>query len=227
MSLPPSVPFTAFESQAKRLRERRGAKVAMTVRVCGVDFEVMPGVYATSVDTELMADSVRLESDEDFLEIGCGSGAVSLLLARRCRGGMATDINPQAILNSRLNSERLGVSTVQFVLGHVYAGIERSFDAIVCNPPYNNRPAQDEIDRMFWDPDDVLKREVFAGARQRLRDGGRLYLGWADFSDLDHALPLDLAKRYGFVLNGEFERPSHSGRCRFEVFEFLATSLCI
>jgi hypothetical protein len=65
-----------------------------------------------------------------------------------------------------------------------------------------------------------MKRQLFYGATTRLAANGRLYFGWADFSDLDRNLPIRLAKKYGFRLTGVQERRSYSGSYRFLVMEF-------
>jgi methylase of polypeptide subunit release factors len=209
----------AKESQAERLKERKTA-ASKHVTACGRDFIVDRGVYDTSVDTELMAETVRLGAGESFLEIGCGSGAVSLLLAGKCTRGVATDINPLAVANARQNAEHMGIANVDFVVGDGYAGIKDKFDVLICNPPYNNCPAGDAIERMFWDPDDGLKNIFFEKAEEHLLPHGRIYFGWADFGDIDVGLPLKLAEKYGLTLVHTSERPSHSGRYRFFVLEF-------
>lgn len=210
---------SAKPSQQKRLEERKSA-APMPVTVCGVDFIVERGVYGTSVDTELMAETVRLNPQETFLEIGCGSGAVSILLAKKCQRGMGTDINALAVQNARCNAERLGVRNVIFMEGDGFAGITEKFSVLICNPPYNNSPVQDSIDRMFWDPNDELKTSFFQGAASHLLPGGRIYFGWANFADIDVELPLRLAKKHHFQLVNTTERLSHSRKYVFYVFEF-------
>src|SRR2546430_17358 len=91
--------FPAQEKQRYRLNERRIAKT-IRVSLSETEFEIFPGVYQTSVDTQLMSESIKLTPKETFLEIGCGCGAVSLLSAQRSRFGLGVDINPIAIQNS-------------------------------------------------------------------------------------------------------------------------------
>jgi release factor glutamine methyltransferase len=210
---------SAQSSQAERLKERKNAS-SLNVQVCGMNFVIDRGVYGTSVDTELMAETVVLSPDETFMEVGCGSGAVSILLAQRGKHGVATDINPLAVKNAKENAHRLGVSNVDWVLGSGFGDIQEMFNVLVCNPPYNNHPAEDLIERMFWDPDDEVKRLFFQGARAHVLPGGRLYFGWANFQDIDVQLPVKLAKGFGFILKRITERTSHNGRYTFSVLEF-------
>jgi methylase of polypeptide subunit release factors len=214
---------SAQQSQSERLQERKSASTS-TAKVCGVDFVIHPGVYGTSVDTELMAETVVLNSNERFLEIGCGSGAISLLLAGKCAEGLAVDINPLAVVNAQENAKRLGVTNVIFRLGDGFAGIQQKFDVLICNPPYNNYPVKDSIERMFWDPDDELKKMFFRQAVEHLLPGGRIYFGWANFQDIDINLPLKLAADNGLILKNITERPSHNGKYSFYVLEFAASN---
>lgn len=210
--------FPAQQQQRHRLLERRRAD-PIGVRVCGEEFTVFQGVYHTSVDTELMSRAVKVYPNDDFLEIGCGCGAVTLLLARRCHAGVGVDINPAAVENSAWNAERLMVNNATFLVSDVFQHVTGKFDVLVCNPPYNHHTADDPVERMFWDPNDEMKRKFFRSARHFLKDGGRIYFGWADFAELDGMLPLRLAEYAGFEYVRHFVCPARNGIQRFFVIE--------
>jgi 16S rRNA G1207 methylase RsmC len=78
------------------------------------------------------------------------------------------------------------------------------------------------VERMFWDPEDLAKRRFFAQARRHLRPGGRVYVGWADFADLEHDLPDVLAREGGLRKVREHRRPSPNGKCTFIVYEYTS-----
>lgn len=211
--------FPAIPFQYRRLRERRGAS-EIRKTVCGLEFTIHPGVYDTGVDTELMVDSVRLSASEDFLEIGAGCGAAAIHFALRARRGVGVDINRAAVANAMANQALHHVSNVEFYVGNLFEGLSGKFDVIVCNPPYNNHGATDEVDAMFWDGGDEMKLQFFRQAGLFLKPSGRLYFGWADFADLDPLLPMRLAQKYGFRYISHFERPSGKGIHLFRVFQF-------
>jgi methylase of polypeptide subunit release factors len=211
--------FPSVHLQAARLNERRDTS-AHCREVCGAEFVVMPRVYDTGVDTELMAVAVRVRPGGRFLEVGCGCGALALLLAQRCHDGVGTDINPAAIENAEHNRIRLGISNVQFAVADVFDGVSGQFDVVVCNPPYNRHEAADAVDRMFWDPEDGMKRRFFAEVRTFLRPNGRVFFGWANFPDLDSKLPLALAEQAGLRYVRNYSRPSGKGVHLFLVLEF-------
>lgn len=211
--------FPAEPRQRSRIGERKVAAPHL-VAVKGVEFEVFAGVYDTSADTELMADAVKVRSTDAFLEVGCGCGAVSLLLARQCRRGVGVDVNPLAVENAVHNRNRLGVGNVEFGVADVFSGVEGRFDVVLCNPPYNLHDAADAVERMFWDPGDEMKRRFFAEVRKYMARDGRVYFGWADFQDLKGIWPVQLARSEGLRFVRYFKRSSRSGLHRFFVIEF-------
>ena len=72
-----------------------------------------------------------------ILDIGCGSGAGGLMVARQSEGAelVLNDINPLALRYSRINADGLGISPT-LVQGDGLAAVEGDFDLIIANPPY-------------------------------------------------------------------------------------------
>lgn len=189
------------------------------VECCGMKIRANTGVYDTAGDSELMIETVEISLAEDFLEIGCGTGVVSIALAKRSHSGLGIDINELAIENSKFNAKRHGIKNVCFFKSDVFKNIEGEFDVIVCNPPYTNHAVSDNIDKMFWDPNDEMKKIFFKEAGRYLKKNGRIYFGWANFGDIDLDLPLKLAKENGYKLVNISEKPCAKGYI-FIVFEF-------
>lgn len=210
--------FHSIPKQAKRLDERHSSE-PFNVELCGMNIIVEPGVYQTSGDSELMAEAVKISKDQNFLEIGCGTGVVSIAVAKHAANGIGVDINEKAVANSRRNAEAQNVTNVEFFVSNVFEKMKGSFDVIVCNPPYTKHEARDSIDRMFWDPEDEMKRTFFKEVGKYLKPNGRVYFGWADFADIDLELPFKLAKENGYRLVDTFSRP-HKTDFIFYVFEF-------
>ena len=67
--------------------------------------------------------------EDHVLEVGCGSGLVSLELARQVESLVALDINPHAV---RATRER----GVEVIRSDLFEGIRGKFDLIIFNPPY-------------------------------------------------------------------------------------------
>ena len=94
-------------------------------------------VYRPGEDTMLLASAVweLANPGERFLEVGCGSGAVSLVAARRGLQVFATDVNPHAVALARGNITRNGLQA-DIREGDLAAGSSGPFDVVAFNPPY-------------------------------------------------------------------------------------------
>lgn len=210
--------FHSLPSQTSVLNERHLNK-PFEVECCGMKITVDLGVYQTSEDSELMAESVKISNDENFLEIGCGTGVISIIIAKRANRGIGVDINDKAIENSKFNAKKQGVTNIEFFKSDVFEKVEGKFDVIICNPPYTRHEVKDNVDRMFWDPEDEMKRKFFKEVGVYLKSNGRIYFGWADFADLDVELPFKLAKENGYELINTYSKP-HDNDFKFYVLEF-------
>ena len=103
----------------------------------------MPGVYAPQSDSFLLAEALRREGicpGTDVLDVCSGSGAVGVYAARLGGRVTAIDIGRRAVLTTWLNAliarQRLTIRRSDLLTSLPV----RSFDVIVCNPPYVPAP---------------------------------------------------------------------------------------
>ena len=96
-------------------------------------------------ETELLVEAVlssefRVQSPITIVEVGCGTGCISLALLHELPQAEVTgvDISPDALSLARENAERLGLSARFHTLeNNLLAGFEEnSLDVVVSNPPY-------------------------------------------------------------------------------------------
>jgi len=214
--------YTAGETQSVRLQERHTAEPKEII-CAGLKLKIHPGVYGTSADTELMIDTVEINKNETFLEIGCGSGAVSIAIAKRAKSGIGVDVNELAVANSQFNAERHQANNLQLLRSDLFEKISDKFDVIIFNPPYNDYEPSDDIDKMFWDGNNEIKRRFFQEASNYLKDNGKIYFGWANFSDLDLDLPFRLAQENKLEVIGLKSKASPNGKCAFYVLTIQPT----
>lgn len=99
-------------------------------------------VYPPSEDSIFLIECLNLEPDESVLEIGCGSGVVSLHCANVGARVTAGDINPVAVELTKKNAE-LNDLKINVVLTDVYESVSGTFDTIIFNLPY--LPVDDDI----------------------------------------------------------------------------------
>jgi methylase of polypeptide subunit release factors len=134
-----------------------------------------------------LIESTDLVHGKTVLEIGTGSGLVSLCAIRAGAARVvATDVNPHAIENARYNAQLLGVEnrletrlvpiTAPSAFGVVQPG--ETFDVIVSNPPWENARPRSIDEYALYDRDFQLLRSILSGAPSRLNSGGRLLLAY-------------------------------------------------
>jgi biotin-(acetyl-CoA carboxylase) ligase len=104
-------------------------------------------VYPPREDTRLMIDSLMGPVNEGgrALEIGSGSGAVSIALAEMGWGVTAIDVNPMAVAATRGNTRDRGWPEVECIEGsfdEIASLRDGMFDLIVWNLPYIGIPSK-------------------------------------------------------------------------------------
>ena len=107
----------------------------------GLDMAEDPEVYPPSDDSILLTESLDIRIGEKVLEIGTGSGIVSIQCALNGADVVCGDINPRAVALARRNAAANGVD-IDVRETDVYSNIEGRFDTIVFNLPY--LPVEDE-----------------------------------------------------------------------------------
>lgn len=108
----------------------------------GYDFAVGPEVLIPRPETETLVEAalVRLAPRDTCLDLGTGSGAIAVTIARQRPEGrvVATDASAAAIEVARRNAAAHECADrIEFLHGSWYEPLGgRRFDAIVANPPY-------------------------------------------------------------------------------------------
>ena len=108
-----------------------------------IRLQTTPGVLIPRPETELLIDKVseliEKEGIGQLIEIGVGSGAISIVLARKFPELeiVATDISDDALRLAQKNIDRYGVSDqITLVKTNLMDNIETPADIVVSNPPY-------------------------------------------------------------------------------------------
>jgi release factor glutamine methyltransferase len=126
-------------------------------------------------------------TNADILEIGCGTGLVSIACALQgARSVVATDINYAAVGNTTYNAELCGVTKrikvrkVNAERPHPFEVIsaEEKFDFVVSNPPWEDQPVTSAASYAFYDPGFKLLDGILTNAQSHLKPDGKVLLAY-------------------------------------------------
>lgn len=164
----------------------------------GMELHVGPGVFSPRPETELLAHTAMTEllametltGELTVWDIGAGSGAIGLAIARGVTHAHITSVEPSDEAHAYLqkNIDRYGEGRVRLVKAlaseagdHV---TPNSVDVVVSNPPYLIRESDwVDVETGNFDPDSALyaddgglavMADVVAFATEALRPGGVL-----------------------------------------------------
>jgi release factor glutamine methyltransferase len=167
-----------------------------------IDFKVDPRVLIPRPETELLVEQClsilsknSLRGTPSVLEIGTGSGAIAIALAKEVKNIflVATDISRDALVLAKENAEAAGVQhQIEFVNSDLFDPLcpskgRKPFDLILSNPPYIVRPEIGSLAKEVRDYEPTIAldggedglefyRRIISGAPFYLREGGWLLL---------------------------------------------------
>ena len=161
---------------------------------CGLDFEVDSNVLIPRPETRELVEWIvadrKSSASSYILDIGTGSGCISISLAKFLQGSKveAWDISQGALDVARRNAQRNGVEVLfrhQDVLDALPGGA--IYDVIVSNPPYITEKEKLDMDAnvLDWEPSTALfvpdadplrfYRKIAELGLSMLKTGGALY----------------------------------------------------
>ena len=160
----------------------------------GLTFHVEPGVLIPRADTEILVEKALkvMPPNARVLDIGTGSGAIAVSLARLGQAARVTavDVSDKALEIARKNAENNGAD-VEFVKSDCFSALQgRKYDMIVSNPPYiSDEEMQTLMPEVRQEPELALfgggdgldfYRRISREAPERLNEGGFLLfeIGW-------------------------------------------------
>jgi len=130
---------------ARRLRWEPIAYITGRKEFWTLTLQVNKDVLIPRPDTEIVVEETlavcrKMDSMEvNILDIGTGSGAIALALAKEISNAkiVATDISSAALAMAKKNALALKLeNNIDFRQGDLFEPVENKFDIIVCNPPY-------------------------------------------------------------------------------------------
>ena len=132
----------------RRIRRRR------SWRWKGLTLEVPIGVFHPGLffsSGVLAAQIERMQlGGRSVLDVGCGTGVLSLVAARAGAVVTAIDLNPHAV-NTTIDNAAANGLTVEVMQSDLFEGLrDRRFDLIVVNPPFFAKDPVDDAERAWF-----------------------------------------------------------------------------
>ena len=178
----------------ERLNNRPIAYIVGNREFMGLDFFVKEGVLIPRPDTEVLVEEVielaKKKGAKNILDIGTGSGAITVSLAKYLENVKVTsvDISDIALEIGKRNAISNEVDDrINFVKSDLFTNIDKEtkFDIIVSNPPYIKREVIDTLDKQVkdYEPYNALEggvdgldfyRAITKQAKEYLKKGGIL-----------------------------------------------------
>jgi SAM-dependent methyltransferase len=119
----------------------------------------------------------EVHRDDRVLVLGCGAGLESIFLAKKVETRIdAIDINPIAVLNTRLTARKAGLEArVRAWQSDLFAAVGDRYDVIFFNAPLavSTRP---QSDANRFDFEGMLLRRLFNELPRHLTKSGKLFL---------------------------------------------------
>ena len=160
----------------------------------GLDLKVNPKVLIPRPETEILAESAieyinsLSTSWVRVLDLGTGSGNISLALAKNARRNVsitALDISFSALEVAKENICAYGFDNIFLLQADMFSSFQENvFDVIVANPPYVEDDYCKDNPNLKYEPQTALRakdgfffsRKILQSAHKFLKAGGRLFL---------------------------------------------------
>lgn len=129
------------EAIEKRLKHIPLAYIFGETEFYGLKFIVSKDVLIPRIDTEILVEKLideinSRDKNVDVLDIGTGSGAIAVTIAKETNAKVtAVDVSENALKVAKQNAKINNVK-VNFIHSNLFENVKGKFDIIVSNPPY-------------------------------------------------------------------------------------------
>ena len=192
----------AFVMPVRRLQrilaDMRRAREGIAIEALDGTITIVPHVYVPSDQSvpAMFAHYAHLIEGKRVLDMGTGTGVLALLAAKLGAASVvATDSNPKAVMNARLNVQRFGLERTVEVRepSDLFDAVgSETFDVILFNAPWIHGEPQTLYDTANYDPGYRVIDGFLRGAPGHLAPDGTILLQYSNVSQrtgegsLDH-----------------------------------------
>lgn len=179
--------YTLHSTTPGALAKMRTHRTPYETEVMGLPIQVLPNVWSPAYDWSSLfyVENMLNVKGLDFLEIGCGTGVISVFAGRAgAKRVVAVDVNPEAVRNALLNFERFGIVSGEAFLSDRFTNVNGKFDVVTWNAPYHGNKPGDMLERGCADDDYRDIRRFFLEVSIYLKPGGVVVFGFSESGDL-------------------------------------------
>ena len=138
------------------------------------------GGFKVGTDAVLLGAWADVQDDSQIMEIGGGTGVVTLMLAQRSSSSIhVVELDKDAARQARFNFERSQFGSLEVTQDSIQEFAEESdqmFDHIVCNPPYFQFSSKPDSETLLKakHTDTLEPRDLISSVGKILTPSGRL-----------------------------------------------------
>ncbi|MCK4729976.1 MAG: methyltransferase [Candidatus Aenigmarchaeota archaeon] len=159
-------------------------------------------VYEPDEDTYFLTEQIKKliksRKFESVLEMGIGSGYISLSIADKVNKILGVDINPKAVEFAEKSRKEQKIENVEFRISNLFEKVAGKFDLIFFNPPY--LPGNGDLSCEGGERGQELIEKFLSEVRNRLNEGGVGVILLSSFNNIS-----ELKRRFNLVKLGELE----------------------
>lgn len=139
-------------------------------------------VYEPREDSKLIIENMEVKKGEDVLDIGTGSGILSLIASDKAKTVLGVDLNGKAVKIARKNAKLNGMENIKFKVSDLFQNIDNKFDVILFNPPYLPTEGENKIWSGGKNGRELIE-EFSTKFGDYLKGKGRIYIVFSSLTD--------------------------------------------
>lgn len=159
-----------------------------------VEYNECSEVYPPAEDTFLLIDNLVIDKSDTVLEIGTGTGLVSIFASFKCLEVTCVDINPHAVKCAESNVKLNKRSNVKVFESDMFENVSGLYDLILFNTPYlpvlENEHVDDDYSKA-WDGGEDGREVIdrfLVDVPNYLQKNGTIQIVQSSLSDNDKTL---------------------------------------